>query len=58
MGDVAGLVVGLVLLIFGLWLKPSLNADVRSVVGLVLVVVGLIVLILAALSFASPGYYG
>jgi hypothetical protein len=53
MGDVAELIVGLVLLIIGALLGPGITKDAKAIVALVLLIVGLVLTLLGALSFAG-----
>ena len=55
MGDVAELLVGLVLLLFGALMGPAIEPKPRPLAAFLLLIVGLILTLLGALSFAGAG---
>lgn len=52
MGNVTELIVGLVLLIVGVLLGPGVSNNARALVGLVVLLAGLVLTLLAAVTFA------
>lgn len=55
MGDIAELIIGLIVLIVGVLMGPGVSRSPRALVGLILLIVGLVLVILGALSFADTG---